>query len=118
MWGVAIAAVVATCFVVGYFWERVVDRVLFCCGVDHRQKDWARIMERRHGRYSAAMYVLTACSSLWLVVGVGVVGFCVYTLLPGTPLLWDAQYRQVCTRVSSPRRFVCMCVHVLSLIHI
>jgi hypothetical protein len=95
LWGCAAGVITIGFIVIFACWKKIDHKVHFCCGINQDQKNWAQIMEKRHGKHSCAAYVLTAFGVLWLLPGLTILGFAIYTLIPDTELLWDTQSRQV-----------------------
>ena len=95
VWGCAAGVVLIAFIVLLALWKKIDHKIHFCCGINQDQKNWAKVMEQRHGKHSCAAYVLTTFSVLWLIPGLALVGLIVYTFLPDTALLWDTQTRQV-----------------------
>jgi hypothetical protein len=75
--------------------KKIDARLHLCCGINRDGAMFEKFLARRHGRCSPAGWLLTVVSVLWLLIGLALVAFCIYTLAPETELLWDTQSRQV-----------------------
>lgn len=95
LWGLLGGACGILFFVYLGCYRRIDHKIRFCCGINQDGKHFAKMLARSQGRHSPAGWILTIFSGLWFIVGLGVIGFAVYTLLPDTELLWDTQSRQV-----------------------
>jgi hypothetical protein len=78
IWGCIAGGIVITVIVCCALWKKIDKQIHFCCGINADQRDWATVMEKRHGPHSCAAWVLTIFSVLWLLPGLALVGFAVY----------------------------------------
>jgi hypothetical protein len=95
LWGLLAGAVAVVVVVYCVCYKKIDARVRFCCGLNQDGALFAKVLANSQGRRSPAGWTLTVFGAVWLLAGLGLVGFGLYTLVPGTELLWDTQSRQV-----------------------
>eukprot|EP00750_Incisomonas_marina_P021440 INCI4403.1.p1 GENE.INCI4403.1~~INCI4403.1.p1 ORF type:complete len:1790 (-),score=258.98 INCI4403.1:108-5477(-) len=95
LWGLLAGAIGILFLVWLACYRRIDHKIRFCCGINQDGRHFAKILARSQGRKSGAGWLLTIFGSIWLIVGLGLVGLGLYALVPETELLWDTQSRQV-----------------------